>query len=312
MKVTALVFAAALAAPLALAAPPDEERHEARGRADHRAPADGRAVDEKRPAAPDGTVSIENLSGSVKVTGWQRGEVEVKGTLGHGAELDFGGTERRTRVEVDVEQGNPIGVASDLEVLVPAGSSVSIEGFNATITVAGVTGTVSAETVEGSITHSGAAKEVRLQSVNGAVETVRAAGRVHVEAVNGTVTVRDGSGELEASTVNGKLTVASGSFERARLETVSGPVRFEAAIAPKGTLAVETVSGGIDLFFPAGFAADFTVSSFNGPITNELGPAAEKQGDWMPGKQLSFTSGAGGAHVSIETLSGAVNIRKRQ
>ena len=64
-----------------------------------------------------------------------------------------------------------MGVSSDIEVFVPPASRVSIEGFSATITVAGVTGTVSAETVNGSITQNGAAKEVQLQSVNGAVET---------------------------------------------------------------------------------------------------------------------------------------------
>jgi hypothetical protein len=32
-------------------------------------------VDKSRPAAADGKVSIENMAGSVKVTGWDRAEV---------------------------------------------------------------------------------------------------------------------------------------------------------------------------------------------------------------------------------------------
>ena len=35
-------------------------------------------VDQKRPAAPDGTVSIEKMAGSVKVTGWDKAEVQVR------------------------------------------------------------------------------------------------------------------------------------------------------------------------------------------------------------------------------------------
>ena len=128
------------------------------------------AVDQKRPAAPDGTVEIENLSGSVKVTGWDQAVVQVKGTLGDGAELHLDGTEKTTSVEIEAEGGNPMGVKSDIEVFVPAASSVSIEGFSATITVTGVTGSVSAETVNGSITQTGAARGVELQSVNGAIE----------------------------------------------------------------------------------------------------------------------------------------------
>jgi RNA polymerase sigma factor (sigma-70 family) len=49
-------------------------------------------VDQKRPAAPDGTVSIENMAGSIKVTGWDKPEVQVKGTVGAGGELSFEGS----------------------------------------------------------------------------------------------------------------------------------------------------------------------------------------------------------------------------
>jgi len=268
-------------------------------------------VDQKRPAAAAGKVTIENMSGSVKVTGWDRAEVQVKGTLGEGAELTFDGGENQTSIEVEAEHGNPMGIKSELEVFVPAGSSVSVEGFSATIVVSGVTGSVSAETVNGTITQSGAAKGVELQSVNGAIEVTKASGRIQAEAVNGAVTVRDASGELEASTVNGKLLVTGGSFDRAALESVSGGVRFEAGLSAKATLSVESVSGSVELFFPAGFGAEFSVSTFSGAITNELGPAAEKSSRWTPEKELSFTTGSGGARVTVETLSGAVSIRKR-
>ncbi len=188
---------------------------------------------------------------------------------------------------------------------------MSIEGFQATIVVAGVTGSVSAETVNGSITQTGAAKGVELQSVNGAIEVTKAGGRVQAEAVNGGVTIRDASGELEASTVNGKLLVTGGSFDRVTLESVSGGVRFEGSLAARATLSAESVSGSVDLVLPAGFGADFSISTFSGAITNELGPAAEKKSQWTPGQELSFTTGSGGARITVETLSGAVNILKR-
>ena len=268
-------------------------------------------VDQKRPAAADGKVTIENMSGSVKVTGWDRAEVQVKGTLGSGGELSFEGSEKETSIEVEAEHGNPMGIKSDLEVFVPAGSSVSIEGFSASISVAGVRGSVSAETVNGSIAQTGAAKGVELQSVNGPIDVTKASGRLKAEAVNGAVTIRDASGELEASTVNGQLVVSGGSFDRAALESVSGSVKFEAGLSPKATLSVESVSGSVDLVLPAGLGAEFTVSTFSGAITNDLGPAAEKSSKWTPQKELSFTTGSGGARITVETLSGAVNIRTR-
>ena len=95
-------------------------------------------LDEKRSAAPDGLVEIENAAGSIRVIGWDRAEVMVTGTLGHGAEgLDFSGG-RRGAPTISVEtEGNPHGMRSDLEIHVPAGSRVEIDSFAAEITVSG-------------------------------------------------------------------------------------------------------------------------------------------------------------------------------
>ncbi|MFI4943278.1 MAG: DUF4097 family beta strand repeat-containing protein [Burkholderiales bacterium] len=267
-------------------------------------------VDQKRPAAPDGTVSIENMAGTIKVTGWDRAEVQVKGTIGAGGELSFEGTGKSTHIEIEADH-NPMGIKSDLDIYVPAASTVEIEGFQATITAIGVTGSVKAETVNGSITQSGAAKNVELQSVNGDVDVTKANGRVKAESVNGSVVLHDASGELEASTVHGKLHVLGGSWQRAEMESVAGTVRFEAAIAPRATVSIETVSGAVQLFLPANVGAEFAVSSFSGQINNELGPAAQKSSKWTPQTELNFTTGAGGARVTVETLSGAIEIHKR-
>jgi len=290
MKRAALVLATVLAGPAWLAAQT--------------------TVDQKRPASPDGAVSIENMSGSVKVVGWDRAEVQVKGTVGNGGELSFSGGGGRIHVEVESDH-HPMGVKSDLEVFVPAGSSVEVEGFQATISVTGVTGSVSAETVNGSITQSGSARVVELQSVNGGVEVAKAKGRIKAEAVNGAVTISDASGELEASSVNGKLSVTGGSFERVEVEAVAGAVRIDTALAAQAAVTIETVSGAVELLLPASLGAEFEVSSFSGRITNELGPAAEKSSKWTPETELRFKTGSGGARISIETLSGAIDIRKR-
>jgi DUF4097 and DUF4098 domain-containing protein YvlB len=92
---------------------------------------------------------------------------------------------------------------------------------------------------------------------------------------------------------------------------VSGPLRFEGGLTKGGSLSAEAVSGSVELVLPASLAADFTVSSFSGGIENELGPAAQKSSRWTPEKELSFTTGAGGAKVTVETLSGSIRLRKK-
>lgn len=271
-------------------------------------------VDERRPAAAAGLVEIENPAGALRVIGWNQNEVAVTGTLGPGAQgLSVTGEKNRIRVEVET-RGNPHGVTSTLEVHVPEGSRLEIESFAGGIAVSDVKGTVRAENVNGDITVSGAAREVDVQTVNGNLEVSGPARRVHAESVNGSVTVRGASGEVAASTVNGGLLVSGGTFTHGHLETVNGKVRFEGDLARTAVLDADSVSGAIELSLPATVAADFTLSTFSGTIENDLGPALDPESgrDHPSEKELSFTTGAGGATVTIHTLSGAIVIRKRQ
>jgi len=255
-------------------------------------------VDERRPATSDGFVEIENPAGSVRVIGWSKAEVAVTGTLGRRANLSLTGVPSRTHVEVEVE-GNPHGTRSDIEVHVPAGSRVSVESFAALIDVA-------------EVTVSGSLKEVSVESVNGAVEVSGPATRVHAGTVNGALSIRGARGEVDANTVNGEVRIVGGGpVERAQLESVSGSIYFEGPLAPHADLRAQTVSGGVELALPANVAADFTVNTFSGSIDTDFGSATYRTGRHSPEKELTFSTGGGGAKVAIETLSGSVRLRKR-
>jgi hypothetical protein len=268
-------------------------------------------VEARRSAAADALVEIDNPAGSITVTGWDRNEVVVTGDLGAGASgLEFTGSGSRLRVGVDTER-NPHAVISSLEIHVPRRSRLQIESFAGSIAVAESTGTVAAETVNGSITIGGQAKEISAETVNGSVQISGASTHTRAESVNGSVIVQGASGELDASTVNGRLEVAGGSFERAHLETVSGALSFDGGLAAGATLEAETVSGQVTLVLPAGVAADFSISTFSGGIENALGPPATRVGEHTTERELEFSTGGGGASVSVHTLSGGITLRKK-
>ena len=76
----------------------------------------------------DGRVLISNLSGSVMVTGWDREEISVEGTLGRGTErLDFEVSGDRARIKVIIPRRARNVEGSDLEIKVPRGSRVEVE-----------------------------------------------------------------------------------------------------------------------------------------------------------------------------------------
>jgi DUF4097 and DUF4098 domain-containing protein YvlB len=250
-------------------------------------------VDERRPAVADGSVVVESYGGSVRVVGWDRPEVAVTGTLGSGADsVEVRGGERKTRIEVvpSAHRGNH--AHADLEVKVPAGSAVSVESFGARVEVSGVTG----------------------ESVNGSVSVRGRSERISAESVNGGVTVDEPGPDVQAGTVNGSLVVSgSRGLQSARLETVNGRIRFEGGLAPRGALEVESVSGRVELAMPD-TAADFRLYTYSGAIDNELGPAVPRAERRRPGhlpKEIVFSTGGGGARVSVRTLSGHITITGR-
>jgi len=278
-------------------------------------------VDERRPAASDGVVAIENPAGSVKVIGWSRDEVQVTGSLGARAEgLNFVARPQRTIIQVEV-RGNPQRVSSELEIRVPAGSRVQIESYSGAIEVRDVNGRVKAESVSGSITIAGKADEVEAESVSGAISISGPAKRVRAGSTNASVTIRGSSGVIEAETTNGALEVTGGDFQEARLETVNGSIRFDGSLMMGASLDVESVNGSIELRLPASVGADFTISSYGGAIDSDfevkLGPGrvrSSRRGDRHHDeheKEMQFTTGGGGARVTISTLNGRVALRKR-
>ncbi|HXV77132.1 MAG TPA: DUF4097 family beta strand repeat-containing protein [Candidatus Polarisedimenticolaceae bacterium] len=238
-----------------------------------------RQVDQTIEAAADGTVGIELISGSVRFVGWSGDEIRITGTLGRDVEgLDVRKSDNSVRIEVElVERSGGMHEAdADLEIRVPADSRIEAESVSADLEIEGIRGEVS------------------------------------IESVNGEVQIRGEVTEAEVATVSSDVHVASdGRLRDGRFETVSGSIEFEGALDPTGRFDFEAVSGDITLRIPAGTAADFDVETFSGTIVNELGPEPRRTSEHLPSKSLAFSTGAGGARVSIESFSGTVRILGR-
>ena len=102
-----------------------------------------RAVNERRPADPRGTVEIVNTAGRVSVAGWERPEVEVTGTLAERVErLEFTRSGTRTLVRVVLRKGASMSGSGDavLDIKVPSGSTLDASTVSADLRVRGVAG----------------------------------------------------------------------------------------------------------------------------------------------------------------------------
>jgi len=276
-------------------------------------------VAETRAARADGLVKIDNLAGSIKVIGWNRAEVSVKGTLGEGTErLDFEVSGNETVIEVVLpdeatrrRQNIRRIEGSDLEIHIPAGSRLDVETVSADITVSDVTGNLDLESVSGDIDVNGRPGRVWSNSISGDITIFSSEGPVRAGTVSGRVMVREVTGRFDVSTISGNSKVYGSAIEEGNFESISGDLFFEGDLTTDGTLTMENHSGSIDLAVPADISADFDVTTFTGDIKNGFGQRAERRGRFGPGRVLSFVTGGGEARIRINTFSGNVEIIKK-
>jgi len=284
----------------------------------------GTEINQTRELAPDGTVSIDNVKGSIKIFGWDKKEVEITGTLGNGVDkLDISGSKSRLRIKVEYPSGFwRHAKESDLVIHMPRSADAEANGVSASIVLEDVDGELDLESVSGSIRVDGGTKSVSAQSVSGSVrvesnakriEASSISGRVQVEAsaeevhaksVSGSVTVEGVSGRIRASSVSGSIHVEAKTIAEAKLSTTSGSVSLEGALADGGEVDCGSHSGSVTIEFTNKPSARFDLSTFSGSIHVDLDNARGLSG----GRNLSFTTGEGKGEVDANSFSGSVRI----
>jgi DUF4097 and DUF4098 domain-containing protein YvlB len=269
-------------------------------------------IDESRNVKADVRVEVENVSGTVTVTGWDREEIKITGTLGRGTErLDIEGTADRIRIEVVLPQHARNVDDTDLEIQMPVKGSLEVNTVSADIEAAGVDGEVYLQSVSGDIDLSSHPVEADIETVSGDIKLLVDSDQVRAKAVSGDIIVRKAHGTLSAETVSGDITVEGATFRRLDSQTVSGDIRLSGDLEKGGVYRFESHSGTIELLLPEALNADFEVSTYSGEIESDFGGRARRTSRYAPGQEMNFTAGDGGASVRIDTFSGDVELRAR-
>jgi DUF4097 and DUF4098 domain-containing protein YvlB len=234
-------------------------------------------LNEHREVTPDALIEVSVVAGTVQVTGWDKAEMELTGSLSDDRlKLEITGGKDHLKIEVRMRNDeNHYKGESDLALKVPKGSRIDVE------------------TVSGEITATDLKAQVRLNTVSGRLE------------------VKGNPQEVKLSTVSGNIVLNDGeSLEAGDFNTVSGSIEARVRFRPGGNFRFETVSGSITLRIPADTNADFQVSTFSGGITSDFGDKPAKTNQYLPSQELEFSTGKGGARVKVNALSGHVRILK--
>lgn len=264
------------------------------------------------PAAPDGSVEITSISGSAIILGWDRNEIEIRGTLGRGVEeLAVEQRGNRTEIQVVVKHRGRYNSQADLEIKVPRRSSIDLETVSAEMTVTEVEGEMDIETISGMAHIEGNPRTLKLESVSGSLDVRGEIAEVDIETVSGNVILNGSFRQLEVSAVSGRIAVETDVIRHGDLEGVSGEIKLRGDLAAGGSLEVSTHSGSVILSLPSTISAEFDVSTYSGQIDNDFGPEARQIDRYNPAKELRFSHGGDAGRIEIDSFSGNVELRRR-
>jgi len=277
-------------------------------------PAVAETINETHKVAKDGNISIEVLAGDITVTGWNKSEVKITGTLDPKADsLEV--NERGGDLEIEVEYPDDVKnvKGSTLEIMVPVGCDVEISTVSCEVAIDEVEGEVEAETVSGSITMRGEPTEIEAATVSGSLDIKVESDVASLACVSGTIEVTGVRRELECAVVSGSITVDAGkAMESLECETVSGDIDVIGQLPRDADWSLAAHSGDVTLTLKGKVNAEFSIETFSGDIDDDaFGHKAHRTSKYAPGRELDFSEGDGSASVEIEAFSGDVTIRKR-
>jgi DUF4097 and DUF4098 domain-containing protein YvlB len=268
-------------------------------------------INEVRQVSPDARIQVDNMAGSIRVTGWDKPEVEITGDLGDRVdELEISEISGGLRIRVHNQDNLRRIDESHLNLQVPVGVSLELESISADMRVEGLeNSSIVASSVSGDIEITANTGHLEAESVSGDVIFSGRTPRVTVETVSGEVDVKGASGEVRVTTVSGDLLLQGGEISSGRFETVSGDLEADLQVADGGRLSADSMSGDVTILLPASQQAEFSAQTYSGDIRSDFGTVSPESGG--PGRSLEFTEGNNGAVIRIESFSGDARLRKR-
>lgn len=268
-----------------------------------------RDVEESTPAAAHGHVQVSNTSGDLDITGWDKLEIRVRGKLGRSAELKFVKEGDHTTVKVVKEGSGDFG-SSDLEVFIPQGSELTVNGVSSDIEIRNVHGVQRIHAVSGEVVADVFEGDIEVKTVSGDIQINGHGGDclVTITSLSGDNEIYNVAGEIESTTVSGDMEIRAGLLTRARLKATNGDIDVRADLASGGRFESETISGDVELELTNGADLNVDIETFNGGIDNCFGLESTRKSEYGPGRILRFDRGAGDRRVHIKTMNGDVDI----
>lgn len=262
-----------------------------------------------RARALDATAAVKvfNPAGSVRLVGWDRDSIVVRGRIARGQQFFFGGSSRGVKLGIEDPATGGDSRPSELVIYLPRTSRMSIKSASADITGTDVSGWF--YSVSGSIRLAGSSTSIEAETMNGNIDLAVTVPWVHARTGDGTLTLRGVAADADLSTITGTLNAASTSIRRGRFSSVTGNIRLFGAPPGDALLELSNHEGTVDLQLPRDVSGTFDLSTISGTIENGFTATRPAAIGTTRTRALRVQLGNGGAHVTVRTFRGAIRLR---
>lgn len=268
-------------------------------------------INETRTLDSSATLSVSNISGSVKITGWGSNEVKVSGTLGKGTEeLRISGDSSRMEIEVVLPKQSRNVKPTHLVISVPSNCTLDVSTVSANIELNDFDGDIELAAVSGDITAVCGSGEAEVSTVSGEISLECQSAITEVDSVSGDIRLRGVSGRLSGNTVSGDFLVEGGTFSNLTAETVSGNLQFDIDLDSNAWVEVDSHSGDV-VFLLSSLAVELSVDTFSGKINNEFGLKGISDEYSKGTVHWDAPAGSSGGKIEINTFSGNVLLKQK-
>ena len=289
---------------------------------------DGKTSEKSIAVDKNVTVQLCVTQGTVKINGWNRGEVRV--FIKDGAKFGFKVTQKSMHsdaagwikiVGLDPGKGR-YGPQSEciwgdeIEIDAPAGASINMSGTEATTTIDGIK-KAAVKMVGGDISLRNIAAYIYANSGRGDITVEESTGSISLETATGNILAFDvGPWEIgdgfKARTNSGMISLQKLEHRQVDAGSVSGSIIFNGEILSGGSYGMNTTKGSIKMSIPANSSCQLIAFYGFGNFNSDI-PVKIQTEDITEGatKRIAGVIGNGGATVRLTSNSGNITIKKQ-
>ena len=214
----------------------------------------------------DGAVRIHNSNGTVTIRGWDKDSIRVTGTIAAKDLSSWFGGGGGGGAKMGIEGSTGKAPLADLTIMLPARARLSVRGAATTIDIRDFAGTVDATTLSGRLHIAGAPTEVMAETMDGDLEIEASPSFLRGRTATGRITWIGASDDVTMVTVGGAIALSGTTLYRARIETISGDIKFSGTVKPEGRVTFDTHAGDITVGFSKSTVAELAYDAPRGAV----------------------------------------------